>query len=326
MFRSPRFWFAAKTLLAAAILWFLFQRISWPEIAAAIQHANPWIAGAALALLPLNIGLEAYRWWRLVRRVNPAVRFRDAFQAVVGSYPLGLLTPARLGDYAGRAMLLRSIRPGQSAALTFAERMATLAWCLIAGLLATVPFLSRFEAESPLWITLIGASLLGLGLLLAGILFPGEARRVIAAVLPFRPVRKALSAFKKIPPNESVLLLFLSGIRYAVFSFQFVLLVRAFDLTIAWEAAWIGVALVFFAKSVIPQVTLGDLGIREGAAVFFLGAYGVAEAAALEASLGVFAINLLLPAFLGIPFLLRWRLSPTPSLHAATGHATDPAV
>lgn len=326
MFRSPRFWFAVKTLLAAGILWFLVQRISWPEIVAAIQHANPWIAGAALALLPLNIGLEAYRWWRLVRRVNPAVRFREALQAVVGSYPLGLLTPARIGDYVGRAVLLRSIRPGQSAALTFAERMATLAWCLIAGLLATVPFLSRFEAESPLWITLIGASLLGLLLLVAGILFPGEARRIIAAVLPFRPVRKAFSAFGKIPPKESVLLLFLSGVRYTVFSFQFVLLIRALEPGVAWSEAWISVALVFFAKSVIPQITLGDLGIREGASVFFLGAYGITEAAALEASLGVFVVNLLLPAFIGIPLLLRQRLGAAPTLEAASGGTSEATV
>lgn len=326
MFRSPRFWFVVKTLLAVAILWFLFQRISWPEIVAAIGHANPWIAGAALALLPLNIGLEAYRWWRLVRRVNPVVRFRDALRAVVGSYPLGLLTPVRVGDYVGRAMLLRSIRPGQSAALTFAERMATLAWCLIAGLLATAPFLSRFEAESPLWTTLIGASLVGVVLLVAGILFPGEARRIIAAVLPFRPVRKAFSAFGKIPAGESVLLLFLSGIRYAVFSFQFVLLIQALAPGVTWSEAWIGVALVYFAKSVIPQVTLGDLGIREGASVFFLGAYGVAEAAALEASLGVFVINLLLPAFIGIPLLLRWRFGALPTLATASNGTREAAV
>ena len=69
---------------------------------------------------------------------------------------------------------------------------------------------------------------------------------------------------------------------------------------------WAGVALVFFAKSAIPQVTLGDLGVREGAAVFFLGAYGVAPAAALDASLALCSLlNLVLPSLAGTPLLLR---------------------
>ena len=71
---------------------------------------------------------------------------------------------------------------------------------------------------------------------------------------------------------------------------------------------WVGVALVFFAKSAIPQVTLGDLGVREGAAVFFLGAYGVEAGAAFDAALALFAMNLLLPAVVGAPLLVRLQV------------------
>jgi hypothetical protein len=94
-----------------------------------------------------------------------------------------------------------------------------------------------------------------------------------------------------------------------VFSLQFVLLVFAFEPGAAWLPVMMGVALVFFAKSAIPSFTLGDLGIREGAAVFFLGALGVAAAAALEASLVLFGINLLIPALVGLPLVLRLRLA-----------------
>ena len=93
-----------------------------------------------------------------------------------------------------------------------------------------------------------------------------------------------------------------------MFSGQFVLLAHALAPEAASRALWAGVALVFFAKSAIPQVTLGDLGVREGAAVFFLGAYGVAPAAALDASLALFALNLVLPSLAGVPLLLRLRL------------------
>jgi uncharacterized membrane protein YbhN (UPF0104 family) len=296
----------------AAVTVALLVRLAEPgAVAAALVGADLRWALAALALVPVNVGLEAYRWARLVRRIAPEVRYRNALAAVVGSYPLGLLTPGRVGDYAGRALYLRdAVAPGASAALTFGERMATLAACLAGGLLALGPYLRAEAAPSPLWPAVTAAGALGLGALVLLILFPSVARAALGAALPFGPVRRALAAFEHVPPDEGAALLVLSAVRYVVFSGQFVLLAHAFAPDAALSGLWTGVALVFFAKSAVPQVTLGDLGVREGAAVFFLGAYGVAPAAALDASLALFALNLLLPALAGAPLLLRLRLRP----------------
>ena len=305
---AARWLFALKGVLAAVAIVLLVRLADPGAVWHAVTGAEIGWALAALALVPVNIGLEAYRWGRLVRRLAPDVRHRDALRAVVGSYPLGLLTPGRVGDYVGRAVYLRDISPGASAALTFGERMATLAACLVGGLIALGPYLQRTVEASPLWPGVVGVGALGAGALLLAILFPSVARVALGAVLPFTPVRRALAAFDRIPREESLVLLALSGLRYLVFSAQFVLLVQAFAPGTAWSGAALGVALVFFAKSAVPQVTLGDLGVREGAAVFFLGAYGVAPAAALDASLALFAFNLALPALAGVPLLLRLRV------------------
>ncbi len=305
---GSRWLFALKAAFAAAAVVVLVRLAHPAEVWRAVLNAEPVWALAALALVPLNIGLEAYRWGRLVRTLAPEVRFRDVFRAVVGAYPMGLLTPGRVGDYVGRAVYLRAIPPGASAALTFGERMATLSACLVFGLLATVPYLQSQADPSPLWPAVIGVGTVGAGALILAILFPSVARAALSAVLPFERVREALRAFDRIPPDEAGTLLGLSFVRYLVFSTQFVLLVHAFAPETAWGATAVAVALVFFAKSAVPQVTLGDLGVREGAAVFFLGAHGVAPAAALDASLSLFALNLFLPALIGTPFLLQLRL------------------
>lgn len=315
---ASRWLFALKGVLAAASLVLLVRLAHPAEVWAAVTHAHAGWALAALALVPLNIGLEAYRWGRLVRRLAPEVRFRDVLRAVVGSYPLGLLTPGRVGDYVGRAVYLRAISPGASAALTFGERMATLAACLVGGLVALGPFLQMQTAASPLWPAVVAVGALGSGALVLAILFPYVARVALSAVLPFEPVRRALETFDRIPQGEAVMLLGLSAVRYVVFSAQFAFFVRAVAPEAAWSAIALGVALVFFAKSAIPQVTLGDLGVREGAAVFFFGAYGIAPSAALDASLAVFAVNLVLPALAGVPFLLQLRV-------AASGPVPAPA-
>ncbi|HLT46858.1 MAG TPA: lysylphosphatidylglycerol synthase transmembrane domain-containing protein [Rubricoccaceae bacterium] len=320
----PRRLYVLKLLLTAGALAALGFVVDWGEIARAGREASHGWALAALALLPVNVGLEAYRWHRLVVRIAPAVRFRTALAAVVSGYPLGQLTPGRVGDYVGRALYLREVPAGASAALTFAERMATLACCLVFGL-AALPFFFAADVElaAVAWAGVVAVAAGGTAGLLVCLLHPGLGRRVLSALLPFARPRRALATLDRFDGADAARLLALSALRYAVFSTQFVLLVRAFDPGAPVLASYVGVALVFFAKSAIPSVTLGDLGVRESAAVFFLGLYGVAEAAAFNASLGLFAVNILVPALAGLALLPRLRLAAAPA--APVPVAEEPA-
>lgn len=313
---SPALRFAIKAVLAAGALGTVVWLAEPAAMVQAFSHARLGPVLVALALVPVSLGLETYRWWRLVRCLNSDVTYGEALVAVLGGYPLGLLTPGRVGEYVGRSALLEGVPGGQAAALTFAEKMATLASVLVAGLAALAHFLSQMTEPSPLWPIIVTVSGLWTGTLLLALLYPGGARIALGTLLPFAPVRRALDAFEAIPPHEALRLLVLSFVRYGVFASQFVLLIRAFAPETSLLAATSGVALVYFAKSALHSITLGDLGVREGAAVYFLGAYGVAEGAALDASLSVFALNLLLPALVGVPLLLRLRLhrpSPVPA-------------
>ncbi len=305
----PRRLYVVKLLLTAGALAALVHLVDWRALVDAARDARPVWVLAALALLPVNLGLEAYRWHRLVRRLVPALRFRQSFAAVLSGYPLGLLTPGRVGDYVGRALYLRDVPPGPSAALTFAERMATLAACLVFGL-AVLPAFVRAHVEAGVlaWTAVLGVALLGAAALLVLLVHPPLGRTVLTTLLPFRRLRRALRALDLFDGRDAAILLALSALRYGVFSTQFVLLIQAFAPGASWGGAYAGVVLVFFAKSAIPAITLGDLGVRESAAVFFLGAYGIAEAAAFNASLGVFAVNILLPALSGLVLLPRLRL------------------
>lgn len=304
---SPRWRFAGQAALAAVAVAGLVRVVHPDDIRAAWAAADGrWIA-AALVLMPLNVALDAVRWGRLVQRVAPGVRMRDAVAAVVGSYPLGLLTPARVGDVVGRAALLPGVARGASAALTIGERMATLWCCLAGGAIALAANPAADAAPAAVWTGIAVwavAATVGLG---AAFVSPGRSGRVLARVLPVRAVRRALSAFERIPPREAGVLVALSALRYIVFSTQFALLVRAFAPAAPWGPVIAGIAVVYLLKSAVPQLTLGDLGVREGVAVFVLAGAGVPAAAALNASLAVFVVNLVLPAAAGIPLLARLR-------------------
>ena len=305
----PRRLFALKLVLTCVAIAALVYVVEWSTILDAAREARPWWALAALALVPLNVGLEAFRWHRLVRKLAPEVPFRTSLAAVLSGYPLGLLTPGRVGDYVGRALYLRSISPGASATLTFAERIATLACCLVFGLIALPHFLfTHTEVASVAWMTVLALGIFATAFLLVLLLHPKLAKSLLETVLPFRRIRHVFAVLNRFSGRDATELFALSVVRYAVFSSQFVFMVHAFQADVSWLTAYTGVVLVFFAKSALPSITLGDLGIRESAAVFFLGAFGVVEAAAFNASLGIFAVNILLPAIVGLPLLPRLRL------------------
>lgn len=305
---SARLFFWIKLLLALLTLGYLGHIVEPEAIVGAARKAEPiWIV-AAVALVPLNLGLEAYRWHRLVRRLAPEVRLGQSLGAVLSGYPLGLATPGRVGDYVGRALYLPQAGAWELAALTFAERMATLACCLVFGLAALVPFaLTHGAAVGGAWRVVLVAGALGAGVLLAALLNPRAAGRRLAAALPWARARELLAVLGRLGPREATTLLALSAVRYAVFSAQFGLLVLAFEPGARLGLVAAGVALTYFAKSAIPSVTLADLGIREGAAVFFFGALGLSGAAAFDAAFLVFCVNILLPAAAGLPLMLRWR-------------------
>ena len=310
--RSSLWPFLLKLVLAAALLAWLAVEVEWAEIGAALVGAQPGWLLAAAALLPLNLWLESHRWHRLVQRVAPDVGAGEAFRAVLTGYPIGLLTPGRVGDYAGRALALRGRGTDgwTLAALTFAERMATLACCLTVGLGAVAVLLAtQAEIANPAWGTLFACALFATAAFVALLLRPRRARAVLGAVLPFEKARRLLATLDAFTAADARRLLGLSLVRYGVFSTQFVLLVRAFDAAapLGWTA--VAVALVYFAKSAVPSFTLADLGIREGFAVYFMGLYGIAEAAAFNGALALFGLNILLPALIGLPLALRLRVT-----------------
>jgi len=62
-----------------------------------------------------------------------------------------------------------------------------------------------------------------------------------------------------------------------------------------------------FTKSALP-IAIGDLGLDQFASIQFFGAFGVSEAAAFNASILMFAFNVLIPSLLGILFVGKLQL------------------
>jgi uncharacterized membrane protein YbhN (UPF0104 family) len=92
----------------------------------------------------------------------------------------------------------------------------------------------------------------------------------------------------------------MSLLYFLIYSTQFYLLLSAFE-KVELRVMAICFPLVMLANSLF--ITVGGLGVREGAAVLLFTRFGVHESSALGAALLLFTINILIPGLFGLIFV-----------------------
>lgn len=256
---------------------------------------------AALALVPVNWGLEAWKWHRLARHLEP-VSFIKSLRAVLVGLTLGFATPNRVGDYAGRILEMTSNRTRALGAV-FLGRYCQLVATVLAGGAGLVFFLLTFYLKgypaAKLGV-ISAACILG-----AAVLVPLYRSRLLLAALglwrPLRRFRPALAVMPTYPARALHTALAISGLRYAVFCAQFLLLLRAYGVDAPLGPGLAAVAGTFLLKSLVPSLNaLADVGVRELSATHLFGLLGQDALPVLSASLSLWVINIALPSAAGL--------------------------
>jgi len=247
-------------------------------------------------------------WRRLLRPVTPQATPRQLAGAILSGFALGFFTPARAGEFVGRALYLPDADPWSVSLTVFVQRLMDTTINVSVGVAVLSGVLSiGLLAHSWTWtLVLIGGGTFAL-LLIGFLAAPSSAARLVRALAPRRAaLHERIDVLQAYRRRTMVRTAGWAALRYAIFCTQFVLLIYAFAPDLAVGSAFGAVALTFFAKFMVPSVTLMDLGIQEGAAVFFLGLFGAAQAVAFNAAFLFFLINIVLPTIAGVPFV--WDL------------------
>lgn len=103
----------------------------------------------------------------------------------------------------------------------------------------------------------------------------------------------------------------LSMARYTVFWAQYVLFLAVLA-GMAWHGAVVAVPVIYLVSTLVPTMLLSELGVRSSVAVALLAPLGGVPALVLLASLGVWVLNLALPAAIGAVILVTARLRSRP--------------
>ena len=247
-----------------------------------------WLAiGVCVALMPVNMALEAWRWRTLMNEIS----WKEAHRQVYYSKLAGLITPWRLGEYPSRGLLM-------------AREMDNGQWTMDNG---------ERNTEGALWAKVlsmgaVGSATMTAAIVLAGIvgiafspsvleLLGGSYLYAVGAVMVVLTVLMALmpKMLKKWAEVNNELLIRSVGqslVRLGCWCVQLVLVLYALG-AVTGYGLWVTGSLCFvyyLLVTITPNVPIVEVGVRGAWAVVVFGTMNAALAGVI-----LWAINTLLP-------------------------------
>jgi uncharacterized protein (TIRG00374 family) len=306
-----RLLFIVKIAIAVFTMGFLVKTLHFQEIRSAFQNPkNPLFLVFAVILLIPNLVLQWFRWHYLLKCVEPKTTAMESLASLLGGMVGGFVTPGRIGEIS-RSLFLRHVSRMQSLGLFLLDKAYGLVPIVVGGvwgMIACLGYLFHYNLFLVWPMVLIGLATSIPAFFLAQ--HPEWIRNFLYHVSVLFPVREKLrdiiSAMDAIRKKQARLLFFISCLLYAVYIIQFCFLAFAFQ-PIPWTTALTATTATILAKTLLP-FSIADLGIREGAAVFFFLRFQVDKITAFNSSLLLFTINVALPTLIGLLFLPKMRL------------------
>lgn len=259
------------------------------------------LVGLVLLML-VNWTLEAVKWRALMGAIVPITQGRSLLATFAGT-TVGLITPNRVGEFAGRVLYLPPAHRLRGGAITLLGSLAQFAVTMALGALAVG--LARLEGGidglwGPAWTALVWATVAtGAGVLVL-LFFPATLARLLALVSWPPRIAAALEGLGTVQRSVLRQVLLLSVLRYAVFTAQFVWLLHVVA-DIGALQGLLYVPVVFLITTWVPSTAFTDLGIR--GSVITSVVPGDPAALMLVTAL-IWMVNLMLPALIGGAVLL----------------------
>ena len=310
--RTRRIFLFLKILIAAVTMFILLKTVDFREIYGAFRNPlnTPFIWIACLLLIP-NIIIQCYRWYYMLGIVRPDISIFEAISSFFGGLVVGFVTPGRIGEV-GRSLYIKQGDHLQIVGLVFIEKFYSLLTVVMGGIWGMVfmfGYLYHFTAYIFLPLIVVGLIISFISLAVA--LHPQWIRTFlynVSVILPARDkMQRLITCFDQFKVKQSKIYLSFTILFYLIYIFQFSFLGLAFS-AITWPKALIASTATIFTKTLLP-ISFADLGVREGAAVYYFTKFQVDKVAAFNSSMLLFAINVLLPTFIGFFFIPRlgWK-------------------
>lgn len=290
-------------------LWLVSRQVPASALALHLWQLPGSVLAACLLLLVPNLGFQFLKWRALLHSLPSPPPDRLIAESLLLGMLGGLLTPARVGEH-GRVLVLPA-GPGGSrvhlAGLSLLDRLVSSLVTVLAGgacllLLPSGWLPEPLGAAVSVYAALSALAHLAVLLLLIRprwVLAPFARWAWLARQARWQGLREGLEALR---PAQRLAALGWGLAFWACFILQFSLLVTGLGFGDPRVPAAAGGT--FLLTALFP-FSLGDLGLRELFSGVLFSTLGADPARVVTASLVLFGINVLLPALVALPLLLK---------------------
>lgn len=307
-------------LLFIVLSWSLYRQIMqqpdlenrWLQIR---QSWMSWKLWAVIALMFVNWGIEAVKWQRLVGHVQHFT-FLRSFKSVLSGCSVTMLTPNRVGEYGGRILYVEEGNRIKAISLTIVGSISQLLITMVMG--CTGLFILRFFSHNnPAALHLLpefwGDVLIYLSIAITtGILLfylrLGWLVRMMEKVPALQKVVRHIQVLDEFSDWQLLRILSLSFWRYLVFILQYLLLLNLMQVRIEpWLCFWL-ITVFYLVMAIAPTFGFVELPVRVSASWTILKLFTSNELGVGASALGIWIINLVIPAIIGSLLILSVKI------------------
>ena len=272
----------------------------WNELK--ISFLNPEIQrfvyfAAILFLMPLNWAIETAKW-QLLLSGTVSQSFGDALKSVLAGLNTGFVTPNRIGEFAGRILLLPPAHRPAGVAMSVINSVTQNIIIVVVGLSGAVVYFSEHYSNLTLKNYLIILFSVISITLLVYFLFPSFIGKLKTDRWS-ENLRNAVNSLAAIKRNKLSAVLGISAVRYCVFCLQFYLMLLFFNIEISPLQALAAIPVMYLLITFTPSLAAAEPAIRRSAAVFIFSVYSPDEVGILLTGILIWLVNFVVPMLVG---------------------------
>jgi len=269
---------------------------------------NLWWLIVALCLVIPNWLFEALKWREVINQYSEITLYKS-FISVLAGLSLGILTPARTGEYLGRLTLLEKEQRGEATLSTFVGSLAQNLVTVIIGISIYAFYHSGVFQELErysFWINITVAAIVILGPL---VYF--NLSLIIKYLGRITFTKKYVNKLQsqKVSTKGLLTVLIYAFIRYIIYCLQYLCILKFIGLQANAVTILASIPIIYLFQSLLPLPPLSGLLARGEISILVLSVLDNNIFIILLSALILWVINLIIPALCGMIVLLNFNKS-----------------
>jgi hypothetical protein len=307
-------------VLFVVLSWSLYNQIihqndlqqRWQEIKSSWQDLRFYVV---LLLMIANWGLEARKWQLLVGHIQQFTFFK-AFKSVLSGCSVTMLTPNRVGEYGGRILYVDEGNRIKAISLTIVGSISQLVVTMVMGCVGLIILRvfshgnqNALNTLPDFWSNIL--IYLSVGITIFLLLFYLRLSwlvKLVEKIPAFKKAVKHISVLDEFDEKQLARILFLSLIRYVVFVCQYILLLQIMHVDITGLICFWLISVFYLVMAIAPTVGFIELPVRAKASWEIFKFFTTNQLGVGAAALGIWLINLVIPAIIGGVLILSVKL------------------